>query len=93
MQDGKFNLVESYIFNTNSKLQSAKGLLDRVINSNKANPDHPDVASVLQRHKALLEKLTAFTTKANGKEADLKQAATHTLFSKRYTNNSNSNFS
>ncbi|MBN2705947.1 MAG: hypothetical protein JXR89_05865 [Deltaproteobacteria bacterium] len=75
LQDGAFNLVESYIYNTNSKLESAGGLLDRVINSNKAHPDHPEVASALQRHQALQEKLAVFTGKAHGKKDAVRQAA------------------
>ncbi len=75
LQDKEFNLVNSYIYNVKSKLEVAKGLLDRVINNNKANPDHPDVASAFQRHKALQARLTAFTGKARGKEKGVKQAA------------------
>ena len=75
LQDKEFNLVDSYIYNAKSKLDVAEGLLGRVINSNKANPDHPDVASAFQRHKALQARLTAFTGKARGKEEGVKQAA------------------
>ena len=75
LQDQKFNLVESYLFNANSKLESASTLLDRVVKSNKANPDHPDVAAAFQRHKALEDKLTAFTNKAHGAEESIKQGA------------------
>ncbi len=75
LQDKKFNLVESYIFNANSKLDAAGGLLDKVVTNNRANPDHPDVVSAFQRHKALKDKLSAFTAKAQGKETDVKQAA------------------
>lgn len=75
LQEGKFNLVESYIYNAGSKLESAEGLLGRVINSNQANPDHPEVAGARQRHQALREKLAAFTVRAHGKEDDVRQAA------------------
>ena len=75
LQNKDFNLVESYIYNANSKLETAGGLLDRVVKNNKADPDHPDVASAFQRHKILQDKLTAFTGKAHGKEEDIRQAA------------------
>jgi hypothetical protein len=74
LQDKKFNLVDSYIFNTKSRLESAEVLLKKVVDNNKANPNHPDVASASQRLKAMQEKLTIFTNKAHGEEEGIKQA-------------------
>jgi hypothetical protein len=76
LQAKQFNLVESYIFNTRSKLDSVNTLLNKVVNNNKASPDHPDVAAAFQRHQDLEQQLTAFSNKAQGKEKDVKQAAT-----------------
>ena len=75
LQDKKFNLVESYLYKANDKLGAAAGLLDKVVNNNKASPDHPDVAAAFARHKALQDKVAAFTAKAQGKEEGVKQAA------------------
>lgn len=76
LQDNKFNLVESYIFNAGSQLESARVLLDKVITNNKANPDHPEVAAALDRQKALQAKLTSFTNLAQAKENGVKAKAT-----------------
>lgn len=75
LQDKKFNLVDSSIYNAKSKLENAEGLLDRVIKSNKADPNHPDIASALQRHKDLQAKLTTFTNRAHGEEKSMQQAS------------------
>ena len=76
LQEKQFNLVESYIFNATSKVEEAGNLLQRVINSNKADPDHPEVVAGLQRHKALQQKLATFSDNAQNKEATIQQAAT-----------------
>lgn len=75
LQDQKFNMVESRLYNANGKVESAANLLDIVVNNNRASPDHPEVAAAFERHKALQDKVAAFTAEAQGKEEGVKQAA------------------
>lgn len=76
LQKKKFNMVDSYIYNASSRLESAGNLLDKVVNNNKANPEHPDVVSAFKRHKDMGDRLSAFKNKAQGKKEGVKQAAT-----------------
>jgi hypothetical protein len=74
LQQQDFNLVESYVANAKGRLDEAEGRLNMVVTNNKADPNHPDVASAFQRHKALLEKHAAFSSRAHGEKEEVKLA-------------------
>ncbi len=75
LEDEKFNLVESSVYRAKRKLEGVKVLLDKVVNNNRASPDHPDVASAFRRHQELQDKFSAFAGRAQGKEESVKQAS------------------
>lgn len=64
----QFNLVDSYIFNADSKLKQVGMLLDKVINNSKADPSHPEIAAAFARQETLRKKLSAFKSRASGSE-------------------------
>ena len=75
LQAGQFNLVESYVFNADNKLKDAALLLERVVKSNKADPDHPDVIAATARRNDIAARLNAFNQKARGDQTKIKEAA------------------
>lgn len=75
---GAYNLVKSYSFNLGEKLKSSEALLAKVVNNNKADPEHPEVAPALQRLRELQAKYAKFKQQAAGQQsrtASLQQAA------------------
>lgn len=72
-QDEKIKRANSSIYNMKCKLEAVGEFLGRVIKSNKADPNHQDVASAFQRYKELQSKLSLFTSKVSEKEEKTKQ--------------------
>ena len=71
---GKYNMVKSYIFNMEQKLAGSEALLDKVVNSNRADPNHTDVAQAFKRLKGLQAKHLTFKQKAAEQENQLASA-------------------
>ncbi|WP_300464957.1 hypothetical protein [Desulfobacula sp.] len=64
LKANKTNLVKSYSFNAEQKLNGAQSLLDRVVKNNKADPNNPDVAAGVKRLKEMQAKFAVFKQKA-----------------------------
>lgn len=74
LQAKKFNMVKSQAANTADMLDAAQQRLDRVVNNNKANPNHPEVAAAHADLSELRSRFDSFTEKAKGAEAGAEQA-------------------
>lgn len=78
LSTGDYNLVKSYSYNMGSKLEMADGLLNNVVTSNRADPNHPDVAQAFGRLKEIKAKHVSFKQKTEGQKeqaASAKSAA------------------
>lgn len=69
---GDFNMLKSYSFNTNGKIEGAKSLLDTVIKNNRANPDNPEVVQAFSRLDDLQAKYVQFSQRSEGQQQQAK---------------------
>lgn len=72
---GDFNMVESYIYNMESKLEAAMRLLDKAQNNNKVDPAHPEAAPVFKRYGEIKKEIELFKDKAFGQQTATANAA------------------